>query len=89
MEQRRLNNRIIDLLCEEWEKTAPNTLASETIYERLLQEGEEIPDHAMDVLLGTLKRNGAIRGTAVHDREAARTHGGWYITGVNTGSLCA
>ena len=34
-----MNDRIIDVLCEEWERTAPNVLDSETVYDRLLEEG--------------------------------------------------
>lgn len=84
---RRLNNRIIDVLCEEWSKKSPTALLeSKTVYDRLVEEGEQVPDYAMDQLLSTLHKTGAISGSAVHDREAARTYGGWYISGV--GPIC-
>lgn len=36
------------MLCEEWEKTRPRILKSETVYNRLTAEGESIPEGAMD-----------------------------------------
>ncbi|MDP8952331.1 MAG: hypothetical protein M3N18_08850, partial [Actinomycetota bacterium] len=38
MEDRRFRNRLVAVLCEEWEKATPGPLPSEAIYERLVGE---------------------------------------------------
>ncbi len=88
MNEQRLGDRIVDVLCEEWEKARPGILQSETIYERLVAEGEEVPDGAIDEVLTALKNTGAIGAAGMHDTEAVRKHGAWAISKVRTDMLC-
>jgi hypothetical protein len=88
MEDRQLKNRFMDVLCEEWEKASPEILGSETIYERLVSEGTEVPDGALNEFLDGLRGEGLITAAGFHDREAVRKHGGWAISGVRTDLLC-
>ncbi len=83
-----LEDRIIEVICEEWEKVAPDTLKSKTVYERLVAEGEHIPDYAMEETLKNLHDGGLIRAPGLHDTEAARKSSGRVITWVSTEGLC-
>lgn len=83
-----LANRVVDTLCEEWEKAKPGPLLSSTIYERLVAEGEHVPDGAINEVLAGLRATGAITAAGMHDSEAVRKHGNWAITAVQTDLLC-
>ena len=87
-EARRLRERIVEVLCEEWEKARPGILQSETIYERLVAEGEEVPDGMINEILTALNNTGAIRAGGLHGREEIRKHGAWAISEVRADLLC-
>ena len=63
-----LGGKIKAIICE-WSKrvkegTEPDSyLQSATIYERLINEGVEVPDHAMSEILVELAKNGQIKLT--------------------------
>jgi hypothetical protein len=63
-----LGGKIKAIICE-WSKrakegTEPDTyLESVTIYERLISEGVEVPDHAMSEILVELAKGGQIKLT--------------------------
>jgi hypothetical protein len=63
-----LGGRIKAIICE-WsrevrEGTEPDSyLQSATIYERLIREGVEVPDHAMSEILVELAKDGQIKLT--------------------------
>jgi hypothetical protein len=63
-----LGGKIKDIICE-WSKrvtegTEPvEYLKSSTIYERLISEGVEVPDHAMSEILVELAQGGQIKLT--------------------------
>ncbi len=63
-----LGGKIKAIICE-WSKrvkegTKPdNYLESATIYEQLISEGVEVPDHAMSEILVELAKNGQIKLT--------------------------
>jgi hypothetical protein len=95
-EDRRFSNRLMKVLCEEWDKVNPdpwdtvnlNTLRSDTIYERLVNEGTEVPDDAMYEVIEDLKAGALIRATYIQNRDARHQHGNWTITWVDYDGLC-
>jgi hypothetical protein len=63
-----LGGKIKAIICEWWNvvgKGAASTahLESSTIYERLISEGIEVPDHAMSEILVELAKGGQIKLT--------------------------
>lgn len=79
----RLEQRVIQILCEEWEHTQPGILGSETIYNRLVAEGETVSEGIMDNVLSQLRVRGLIRGILPIDREGIRRHGAVEISYVD------
>ncbi len=88
-----LGGKIKAIICE-WSKqlkegTEPDKyLQSATIYERLISEGVEVPDHAMSEILVELARDGQIKLT--FDTRPSRKpskYGSMTIHGVST-DLC-
>jgi hypothetical protein len=63
-----LGGKIKSIICEWWklvrEGTEPSEyLESSTIYERLVSEGVEVPDHAMSEILVELAQGGQVKLT--------------------------
>ena len=63
-----LGGKIIAIICEWWKLVGKETepaeyLESSTIYERLISEGVEVPDHAMSEILVELAKGGQIKLT--------------------------
>ena len=87
-EDRRFSNRLMKVLCEEWERVNPNTLHSKTIYERLVNEGTEVSDDAMYKVIEDLKAGALIEATYIQSRDARHQHGNWTITWVDYDGLC-
>jgi hypothetical protein len=63
-----LGGKIIRIICEWWNVVGKGAepaehLESSTIYERLLSEGVEVPDHAMSEILVELAKGGQIKLT--------------------------
>ena len=63
-----LGGKIKTIICEWWKLVGKETepaeyLESSTIYERLISEGVEVPDHAMSEILVELAKGGQIKLT--------------------------
>ncbi len=63
-----LGGKIKAIICEWWKRVKEGTqtesyLQSATIYERLISEGVEVPDHAMSEILVELAKDGQIKLT--------------------------
>ena len=83
-----LRQKIIDIICEEW-PTPDGYLQSATIYERLINEGVEVPDRAMSAVLLRQAEDGRIT-LAVdtsHADDEVRRHGAMTIHHVSP-ELC-
>jgi hypothetical protein len=64
----KLGGKIKAIICEWWKLVGKETepaeyLESSTIYERLISEGVEVPDHAMSEILVELAKGGKIKLT--------------------------
>jgi hypothetical protein len=76
----RLHAEIIAIICEEW-PTPDGYLQSATIYERLINEGVEVPDRAISAVLLQQADDGRIT-LAVdtsHADDEVRRHGAMTI----------
>jgi hypothetical protein len=89
-----LGGKIKAIICE-WSKrvkegTEPaEYLESSTIYERLVSEGVEVPDHAMSEILVELAQGGRIKLTMDgRPSRDPRKYGSMTIRSVNSG-LCS
>lgn len=64
---------------DEWDNTRPpggvGTTDSETVYNRLVSEGVEVPTGAMNEILQDFHARGLIRGPGYHDRQGIQVHG--------------
>ncbi len=63
-----LGGKIKAIICEWWKRVEEGTepaeyLESSAIYERLISEGVEVPDHAMSEILVELAQGGQIKLT--------------------------
>ena len=58
----RLKRRIVDAICEEWERTEGD-LDSMVVYDRLIREGENFPLSEMEELMYELVDRDLIGGT--------------------------
>ncbi len=63
-----LGGKIKAIICEWWELVGEGSVAAEhlessDIYERLISEGVEVPDHAMSEILVELAKGGQIKLT--------------------------
>ena len=63
-----LGGKIKDIICEWWKRVGRGSepdeyLKSSTIYERLIGDGVEVPDHAMSEILVELAKGGQIKLT--------------------------
>jgi hypothetical protein len=72
---------IRNVICDEWPKT--HQLSSETIYERLVEQGVTVPDYAMDDAFNSYL--GSLVSPVFHrpSEQEIRQHGGVVIGGVN------
>lgn len=89
-----LGGKIKAIICE-WSKrvkegTEPvEYLQSSTIYERLISEGVEVPDHAMSEILVELAQGGQIKLTMdTRSSRDPRKYGSMTIHSVNS-ELCS
>lgn len=58
-------------------------LRSEDIYDKLIQAGVEVPDMAMCGVLDKLRKEGLIKGSRYHNRDAVHKHGAYSIMWVS------
>ena len=85
---RELAKRVREVICEEWED-AGGSLESAVVYQRLLEEGVEVPDYQMSAILNALRVGGLITVWLRPQRgeEEVRKHGDLLITGLSP-ELC-
>jgi hypothetical protein len=89
-----LGGKIKAIICEWWNVVGKGTepaehLESSTIYERLLSEGVEVPDHAMSEILVELAKGGQIKLTMdTRPSDEPHKYGSMTIRGVRS-DLCS
>ena len=84
---RELAEKVREVICEEWQG-AGGSLESAVVYERLLEEGVEVPDYQMSAILNAFKVGGLITAPPGPQREEdVRKHGDLLIRGVSS-ELC-
>jgi hypothetical protein len=84
---RELAEKVRQVICEEWQ-VAEGSLQSIAVYQRLLEEGVEVPGYQMSAILNSFKVGGLL--TAPHGpqrEEDVREHGDLLIRGVHS-DLC-
>ena len=82
-----LAEKVREVICEEWQG-AGGSLQSAVVYQRLLEEGVEVPDYQMSAILNAFKVGGLITAPPRPQREEdVRKHGDLLITGVSP-NLC-
>jgi hypothetical protein len=89
---RELAEKVRQVICTEWQD-AGGSLQSVAVYQRLLEEGVEVPGYQMSAILNSFKVGGLI--TAPHRpqreedvrEEDVREHGDLLIMGVHS-DLC-
>ncbi len=86
---RELAERVREVICEEWQG-AGRSLESAVVYQRLLEEGVEIPGYQMSAILNAFKLGGLITAPPKPQREEdVRKHGDLLISGVSPDLLGA
>ena len=84
---RELAERVREVICEEWQG-AGGSLESAVVYQRLLEEGIEVPGYQMSAILNAFKLGGLITAPPKPQREEdVRKHGDLLITGVSSDLL--
>ena len=89
-----LGGKIKSIICEWWNVVGKGTqtaelLESSTIYERLISEGVEVPDHAMSEILVELAKGGQIKLTMdTRPSDEPHKYGSMTIHGVSS-ELCS
>ena len=82
-----LAERVREVICEEWQG-AGGSLQSAVVYQRLLEEGVEVPGYQMSAILNAFKVGGLIMAPPGSQREEeVRKHGDLLIRGVSS-DLC-
>ncbi len=85
---RELAERVREVICEEWQG-AGRSLESAVVYQRLLEEGIEVPGYQMSAILNAFKVGGLITAPPKPQQreEDVRKHGDLLIRGVRS-DLC-
>jgi hypothetical protein len=84
---RELAEKVREVICEEWQG-AGGSLYSAVIYQRLLEEGVEVPGYQMSAILNSFKVGGLIAASfRLQREEEVREHGDFLITSVHS-DLC-
>ena len=82
-----LAERVREVICEEWQG-AGGSLESAVVYQRLLEEGIEVPGYQMSAILNAFKVGGLITAPLGPQREEeVRKHGDLLIRDVRS-DLC-
>ncbi len=89
-DRRKLADKVREVICQEWrEGAAGSSLESAVVYQRLLEEGVEVPGYQMSAILNSFKVGGLIMVPLRPQREGeVRKHGDLLIKGVSPG-LCS
>ena len=84
---RELTEKVREAICEEWQGLG-GSLYSALIYERLLEEGVEVPAYQMSAVLNAFKVGSLITASLRTQREdEVRKHGDFLIKSVHS-ELC-
>jgi hypothetical protein len=84
---RELAEKVREVICDEWQG-AGGSLESAVVYQRLLEEGIEVPGYQMSAILNAFKVGGLITAPLGPQREEdVRKHGNVLITSVSA-DLC-
>jgi hypothetical protein len=84
---RELAEKVREVICEEWQG-AGGSLYSAVIYQRLLEEGVEVPSYQLSAVLNAFKVGSLITASHSPQREEdVREHGDFLITSVHS-DLC-
>ena len=84
---RELAEKVRKVICEEWEG-AGGSLESSVVYQRLLEEGVEVPNYQMSAILNAFRAGSLITVVLRPQREEeVRKHGDLVISGVSA-DLC-
>ena len=88
-DRRKLADKVREAICEEWrEVAAEGSLESAVVYQRLLEDGVEVPGYQMSAILNALKVGGLITvPLPPQSEEEVRRHGDLLIRGVSP-NLC-
>jgi len=88
VDARELAEKVREVICEEWQ-SAGGSLQSAVVYQRLLEEGVEVPSYQMSAILNAFKVGGLITAPPCSQREEeeVRKHGDLLITSVSS-DLC-
>jgi hypothetical protein len=82
-----LAEKVRQVVCAEWQG-AGGSLQSAVVYQRLLEEGVEVPAYQMSAILNAFKVGGLIAASVGAQREEeVRKHGDLLIRGVSS-ELC-
>ena len=80
---RELAEKVREVICEEWQG-AGRSLQSAVVYQRLLEEGVEVPGYQMSAILNAFKVGALIMAPLGPQREEdVRKHGDLLITSVS------
>ncbi len=84
---RELSEKVREVICEEWQGQG-GSLYSALIYERLLEEGVEVPAYQMSAVLNAFKVGSLTTASLRTQREEeVRKHGDFLIKSVHS-DLC-
>jgi hypothetical protein len=82
-----LAEKVRQVICAEWQG-AGGSLQSAVVYQRLLEEGVEVPAYQMSAILNAFKVGGLIAASVGTQREEeVRKHGDLLIRGLSS-ELC-
>ena len=82
-----LAEKVRQVICAEWQG-AGGSLQSAVVYQRLLEEGVEVPAYQMSAILNAFKVGGLIAASVgAQCEEEVRKHGDLLIRGVSS-ELC-
>ena len=91
-----VEQRAVEVLYDEWQKlqegeergeAVEQGLRTERVYQRLLQEGWDVPAYMLNKLWESLAALGGIRAQRVDDGDGMKLHGAMLITWVSPNLL--
>ena len=88
---RGLAQKVREVICQEWREgaAAAGSLESASVYQRLLEEGVEVPGYQMSAILNAFRVGGLITVSfRPQSEEEVRKHGDLLIQGVSV-DLCS
>lgn len=85
---RGLADKVREIICAEWQGAGGRPLRNGVVYQRLLEEGVEVPGYQMSAILNAFKMGGLIVvPPGSQSEEEIRKHGDLLIRGVSS-DLC-